>query len=304
MTLALILSGLMFLAFPGWLDRRHRFGPARYAHISRACMTLGFVGVVLGFTLWGAPAMFHWADAVGIRGLCDVAIHRLPFGGLELAVPMSLIAIAVVGRACAAARRARLAVRRARVDPYFGRHRRIGGYDLVVIPGAQLVAVGVPGIEPQIVLSESLVAELTSIELTAVIRHEVAHHRLRHRQYLFTAAVVDQVFGWIPPVHASTVGLRNAVEEWADIESTRSSQARIATLRSALLCIASRRKTTIDLRSIERRIASLESNGQTEAARRRYSAERWLPAMVVGALGATALAVTFQLADAVTRCRV
>jgi len=217
---------------------------------------------------------------------------------------MSLIAIAMVGRACAAARRARLAAQRARVDPYFGRHRQIGRYDVVVIPSMQLVAVGVPGIEPQIVLSESLVAELTSIELDAVIRHEVAHHRLRHREYLLTAAVVDRVLGWIPPVHASAVGLRNAVEEWADIESTRSSQVRIATLRSALLRIASRGKTSIDHRSIERRIASLESSDQTEAEGRRYAVGRWLPTLALGALGTTALALTIQLADAIIRCRV
>ena len=303
MTLALIIGGFMLLAFPGWLDPRHRFGPARFARIGRASMTLGFASVVLGFTLWGAPAMLHWADALGVPGLCDAAVHQLPFGGLELAIPMSAIAIMVVGRAFSAARHARLGARRARVDPFFGRHRQMGGYDVVVIPSAQLVAVGVPGVEPQIVLSEGLVAELSSIELDAVIRHEVAHHRLRHRRYLFTAAVIDQVLGWIPPVRSSATCLRNAVEEWADLESTGSSHAHIATLCSALHRLASRR-TTADRQAIERRIASLDSNGRTEDAERQYSVGPWVPAVALGALGAIALVFTFQLTDAVIRCRV
>ena len=301
--LALIVGGLVLLAFPGWLDPRHGFGPARFARIGRASMTLGFAGVVLGVTLWGAPAILHWADALGVPGLCDAAVHQLPFGGLELAIPMSAIAVALIGRAFSAARRARLNARHARVDPFFGRHRQIGGYDVVVIPSAQLVAVGVPGVEPQIVLSEGLVAELSAIELDAVIRHEVAHHRLRHRQYLVTAAVVDQVLGWIPLVRSSVVSLRDAVEEWADLESTGSSQARVATLRSALHRLASRR-TSADRYAIERRIASLDSNDRTEDAGRPYSIGPWVPAAALGALGVLALMFTFQLTDAVIRCRV
>ena len=266
-------------------------------------MTLGFAGVVMGLMLWGAPAILHWADAAGVPGLCDAAVHRLPFGGLELAIPMTAIAIAVIGRAFTAARRAQLNARRARVDPFFGRHHQMGGYDVVVIPSAQLVAVGVPGVEPQIVLSEGLVAELTSNELDAVIRHEVAHHRLRHRPYLVTAAIIDQVFGWIPPVRSSAACLRNAVEEWADLESTGFSHARIATLRSALHRLASRR-TSADRHAIERRIASLDSYGRTEEAGRPYSVGPWVPAMLLGALGTLALVFTLQLTDAVIRCRV
>ena len=301
MTLALIIGGLVLLAFPGWFEPRHGFGPARFARLARASVTLGFVGVILGLTLWGAPAMLHWADAVGVPGLCDDAIHQLPFGGLELAIPMNAIALAVIGRAFSATRRTRLSARRARVDPFFGHHRRMGGYDVVVIPSAQLVAVGIPGVEPQIVLSEGLVAELSSIELDAVIRHEVAHHRLRHRHYLFIASVIDQVFGWVPPVRSSTTCLRNAVEEWADVESTGSSHAQTATLRSALQRLASR-KTTVDRHSIERRIASLDS-GRTEGPERPYSLGQWVPSMALGALGAVALMSTLQLTDAIIRCR-
>ncbi len=107
MTLVLIIGGLMMLVFPGWLDqRRHGFGPARLARVERAAMTLGFVGVVLGLGLWGIPAVLHWAEAMGLPGLCDEVVHRLPLGGVELAIGTTAIAIVISGRALAAARHA------------------------------------------------------------------------------------------------------------------------------------------------------------------------------------------------------
>lgn len=303
MTLVLILGGLALLGFPGWLEHRHALGPARFARVARALMSVGFVGVVLGFVLWGAPAMLHWADALGVPGLCDEAVHRLPLGGLELAVAMLAIAVGVSGRALAAARHARRGARLARVDPYFGRHRRLGPYDVVVIPSPQLVAVGVPGDEPQIVLSEGLVAELSAIELDAVIRHEAAHHRLRHRQYVLTAAVIDHVLGWLPPVRASATSLRAAVEEWADLESTGTSEIRVARLRSALERLASRRTTTADRRAIQRRITSLGSHGGAASHRRSRAADPWIPVVALTGTSALALLFTLQIADAVVRCR-
>ena len=298
-----IIGGLVLLWFPGWLDERHDLGPARFARVGRASMTLGLGAVVLGLLAWGAPALLHWADALGVPGLCDSAVHRLPLGGLELAIAMAAIAVVVSGRAIAAVRRARRSAQLARVDPLFGRHRRLGRYDVVVIPSTQLVAVGVPGDQPQIVLSEGLVAELSSVEVDAVVRHEVAHHRLRHRRYLLTATVVDQLFGWVPPVRSSATSLRNAVEEWADLESTGASDDRIATLRSALERLAVRRATTIDRRAIERRIASLDANGRQTWDRRSQRLGSWVPAAALALLGGVTLALTVQVTDAVVRCR-
>ena len=302
MTIALIIVGLALLTFPGWLDRGHRLGPAQLARIGRASLTLGFVGVIGGLVLWGVPAILHWADSLGIPGLCDAAVHRLPFGGLELAVPMATIATVVISRAITAAGHARISAQRARVDPGFGRHLRMGDYDVVVIPSPKLVAVGVPGDEPQIVLSQGLVAELTSFELDAVIRHEVAHHRLRHRRYLVTAAVVDQVIGWLPPVRSSARSLRNAVEEWADLESTGASETRVATLRSALRRLASRRTTTTERASIERRIAILDSNRRAARPGPWRSVLSWVPAGALSLIGGGAFVLVVQSTNAIIRC--
>ena len=303
MTLALIVTGFALLAFPGWLDHRRRFGPAQFAYVARASMVLGVAGIAAGLTLWGAPAVLHWADAVGVPGLCDAVVHRLPFGGLELAVPMIVLSIAVIGRATVVAHGSRQRAQRARVDQQFGRHRRVGDYDVVVIPSPQLVAVGVPGHQPQIVLSAGIVSELSAPELDAVIRHEAAHHRLRHRQFLLTAVIVEQVFGWIPPVRASAESLRNALEAWADVESVRASQTRIAQLRSALQRLADDRTTTADRCSIERRIALLDSRRDPADPRRSRSVGPWVPSVALGVVGSGALVFTVQMADAIVRCR-
>lgn len=303
MTLTLIVTGFALLAFPGWLDRRRRFGPAQFAHIARASMVLGLAGIAAGLTLWGAPAALHWADAAGVPGLCDAVVHRLPFGGLELAVPMIVLSIVVIGRAIVVAHGSRRRAEGARVDEQFGRHRRVGDYDVVVIPSPQLVAVGVPGHQPQIVLSEGIVAELSAPELDAVIRHEAAHHRLRHRQFLLTAVIVEQVFGWIPTVRSSAVSLRNAIEAWADVESVRASRTRIVPLRSALQRLADGRTTTADRCSIERRIASLDSCGDAADSRRSRSFGPWVPSVALGVVGSSALVFIVQMADAIVRCR-
>lgn len=305
MTVILIVGGLVLLGVPGQLDQRHVFGPARLARVGRATMMLGFLAVVLGLALWGAPAILHWANALGVPGLCDTAVHRLPLGGLELAFAMAPIAITAICRAFAVVRRARLNAQRARIDSFFGHHRWIGRYDVVVVPSAQLVAVGLPGEHPQIVLSEGLVAELPRLELEAVIRHEVAHHRLRHRQYLLTVAVVDQVFGWIPPVRSSVTSVRNAVEQWADLESTGSSKTRVATLRSALERLAARRPTAADRRVIEGRIASLDSHeAGTHRGVQARTAGLWIASLALAALGGVAFVFMLQITSAVIRCRV
>lgn len=303
MTMVVVLCGLALLCLPGWLDQRHTVGPARFARLGRASMMVGLAGIVVGLTMWGAPALLHWADSFGVPGLCDAAVHRLPLGGLEIAIAMVAIAVGVSGRAVAAVRRARRGAQLARVDPCFGQHRWFGGYDVVVVPSAQLVALGVPGEQPQIVLTEGLVAELTPAEVEAVIRHEVAHHQLGHRRYLVTATVVDQIFGWVPPVRASTASLRHALEEWADRESTGNSDSRIATLRSALERLAARRAATVDRRAIELRVASLEGRQRPRWTRRSQRVGPWVPAAALATIGGITLASAMQITAAVVRCQ-
>lgn len=294
---------VMLLSLPGWWPpRRPGVGVVRWARACRASIALGVTLTISGFLLWGAPVLLHIADGWGVPGLCDDAIHRLPLGGLEFALVAIVAGGLIVARLTGALTRSVSRSRDAWVDPFIGHHREVSEFDVVVIPSTRLVAVGVPGSRPQIVISEGLVSALEPRELDAVLRHEMAHHRLHHRNFLLLAAAVDHVFGWLPPVRLSTAALRDAVEEWADLASTRRSPERIARLRSALVRLADIHVTTAGRRALERRIVSLEGPDARDASRPARTA-----GVVMGFGGAVAaatllLALSYEIFAAVGHC--
>jgi hypothetical protein len=107
------------------------------------------------------------------------------------------------------------------VDPWLGVHRTIEHAEVVVVPTEALVAVGVPGTRPQVVVSEGLVGAVAPRSLEAIIEHEVAHHTLRHDRYLLVAATVDGTVGRMGIGTRSTAMLRERIECWADDEAAR-----------------------------------------------------------------------------------
>ncbi len=303
MSLALIVAGLVSLALPGWWQPGHLdHGVGRRARECRAALGLGLVLTLSGFFLWGAPIVLHVADGWGLPGLCDAAIHQLPLGGLEFALMAIVAGGVILVRLTGAMKRSVLRSREAWVDPFIGKHRDLSEFDVVVIPSTQLVAVGVPGSPPQIVISEGLVSVLAPSELHAVLRHEIAHHRLRHRNYLLLAAAVDHVFGWLPPVRSSTAVLKAALEEWADLASTHRSPERVARLRSALARLADVHVTTAIRNDLKRRITMLETADPGNEARSTRTA-----GLVMGFGGAVAaasllVAMSYEVFAAVGRC--
>lgn len=306
MTLAAIFAGLVLLVAPGVVSRAPRgCSIGQWARASRTSLTAGLALVVVGLVLWGAPVIFHLLDGTGLPGFCDDAVHALPLGGLTWALVVLGVAAVVTMRIVTGVARAITGLRCARVDPFVGRHRRLGEYDVVVVPSAQLVAVAVPGNAPQIVLSEGLVSTLEAVEVDAVIRHEMAHHRLRHRQYLILAAVVDHVVGWIPPVRTSTAALRTALEAWADEASTARSPVRTARLRSALTRLRSAHDTTPVHDAIERRLARLDHTAGVEPGEGRARSGFLCSAVTAAGVVATlaiVLATGAQLVSTLGRC--
>ena len=303
MTPALIVAGFALLALPGsWASHRPEVDAVRWARVCRASLALGLVLTVAGFLLWGAPVLLHIADGWGFPGLCDDAIHQLPLGGLELALLAIVASGLILARLAGALTRSIARRRDAWIDPFIGHHRHLSEFDVVVIPSTRLVAVGVPGSPPQIVISAGLVSVLEPQELDAVLRHEMAHHRLRHRNYLVLAAAVDHVFGWLPPVRLSTAALRRAVEESADLASTRRSPERVARLRSALVRLAEVHTTTAVRRDLERRIAVLAGPDARDEPSPTRAAQ-----VVVGFGGAVAAAslvaaFSYEVFAAIGRC--
>jgi hypothetical protein len=93
----------------------------------------------------------------------------------------------------------------------------------------------VPGGSPPVLLSSFLTAELEHQELTAVVRHEMAHLQHHHVRFLLLGAAVSEGLRFLPWVGRSMASLRLALELWADESaSVRSLEGR-SEVRSALM---------------------------------------------------------------------
>lgn len=300
--LVAVTFGLALLALPGLVPKPSGCSIPQWTRATRSALLAGLGLVVGGLLLWGAPLAFHLLDGTGLPGFCDRAVHRLPLGGLTWATMVLLIAGLVVARLGLGLAVAVRGARSARIDAFVGSHRAVGGFDLVVVPSTRLFAHSVPGDAPQIVLSDGLVELLDEREVAAVVRHEIAHHRLDHRRFLVVAAVVDHLLGWIPPVRRSAASLRSHVELWADEASTRS-PGRMRELSSALRRIGDADLTTPVRQAVGSRIASLlgRESRSPEPAR---SSAAVASVVAAGALATLALGLggAAELWSAIGRC--
>ncbi len=261
MTQVLLALGVLLLLLPGWCEpRAQRVAARQRARAYRTSLSTGLIATLSGSLLWAAPIALHLADRWGLPGLCDGVIHDLPLGGLELALGVLTVGLVLMARLVGAFVRAMARSRDARIDPFVGDHRFVSEFDVVVVASDRLLAVGVPGSQPQIVLTDGLVAALEPAELDAVLRHEIAHHRLRHRNYLVLATVLNHAFGWLPGVRRSTEALAEALEEWADVASTRRVPERVERLHAALNRLGALHVTTAARRALGRRLENLESS--------------------------------------------
>jgi hypothetical protein len=192
------------------------------------------------------PPVLHAVNLGGVVAICDPVVHRLMLGGPFVgwsAVALVAIAGVVVSSSIRTSHRA---LSRARIELSLGEHVFRGDYELVILPTQELVAFGVPGHLPQVVISEGLVAELSPERLDAVVGHEVAHHRLGHRRYLVMTVVIERILGWIPVVRRSTDVLRETLEVWADDSAVGSMAASRHALHGALVHVGA---TDADLSS-------------------------------------------------------
>lgn len=290
--LVTVVFGLVLLAIPGLVAKPAGCSISQWTRATRSALVAGLGLVVGGLLFWGAPFAIHLLDGTGVPGFCDDAVHRLPLGGLTWATVVLLIAGLALARLGVGLAGAVRRARDARIDSYVGNHRTLAEFDLVVVPSTRLFAHSVPGDAPQIVLSDGLVDLLDEREVAAVVRHEIAHHRLDHRRFLVVAAVVDHLLGWIPPVRRSTATLRSHVELWADEASTRS-PGRMRELSSALRRIGDADLTTPVRQALGSRIASLlgrESRptepGRSNATVASVVAAGALATLALGLLGA------------------
>ena len=248
MNFGLILVGLALLAFPGiWVSRSRGCPPHEWTRVSGWAIAAGGVCVLTGLTMTALPPVLHTLQLEGVLAICDPVVHSLMLGGPFVGWTAVVLTIATGTMAAMAIRTSRRSVSRAWIEPCLGRHFPGDDYELVILPTPELVAFGVPGPLPQVVVSEGMVQELEPERLDAVSGHEIAHHRLGHRRYLVAVAVVEQALGLLPFVRRSTEAVRESLEVWADDFAVESWNATREALHAALITVTSAHRPNPDV---------------------------------------------------------
>lgn len=236
MGLALVLSGVGLLLLPAATRPLGRqLPPDQWARLCTAALVVGAALLELSALLYAAPTVFRAAGIPSLAVLCEQMFGPLVPGGAAAGWAAMTIALTMPFLAAVGIRRACRTQRAVRAEPGTGEHRDWNGYDLVVLPTAQPIALGVPGHPHQIVVSAGLLAALGPNATEAVLRHEAAHLHHRHHRYLITAAAIDHAVVFLPPVRRSTKVLRASLERWADEVAAGGAPGRRQALRGALL---------------------------------------------------------------------
>jgi Zn-dependent protease with chaperone function len=297
MNFGLLAVGLALLAFPAALDKwANRLPPAEWARVATLALVLGGLSIYAGLVMTTLPPLLHFVQLEGVVGICDPVVHSLMIGGPFLGWVSGLLTVAMTIGAVVALRRSRRALARARVEPWWGHHADRDGYELVVLPTPALIALGVPGRSPQVVVSEGLVDELDQSRLHAVVAHEVAHLRLHHRTYLIVVAMVEHTVGALPVIRRSTRAVRATLEVWADDVALLSERVTEGELASALVAVSGRNDAIDEhaLATVNSRVGRLADPVPCLSA-----AARGLTYLPAGGLlcGAAVLAIGWTLAS-------
>jgi len=233
--LALLILGFVLLAVPGVVPEPPRRLPAReWTPVALLAMVAGVLALLAGLTLAALPAV---ATMLGIPALADRCRELLaPFAIESSAIDVLAAGLAIVIAARIAFRitHSTRAARRVRIEPWLGEHESRDGFELVVVPTDRIVAFGVPGRTPQVVISTGLTGRLNDAELGAVIGHEAAHLRLRHPALIAVLHGIDAGVGILPFVARSVRRLLTGLELWADSAVERE----VTGDRRAALCAA------------------------------------------------------------------
>jgi Zn-dependent protease with chaperone function len=252
MNFGLLLVGAALMAFPAAVGRRAgRLPSAEWTRVSVFALVLGAWCAYTGLLMTATPPVLHSLDLEGVLSICDPVVHNLMIGGPLVGWAAAGLAAVVTACAIQALQRTRRAPRVARVQPSLGEHISHGDYELVVLPTHALIAVGIPGPVPQVVVSQGLMDQLDPTRVEAVIGHELAHLRLGHRPLLVAVTVVERALGLVPLVRRSAQVVRQALETWADDVAVEHADATEPALHAALVAVASAQRSPWDLHEYE-----------------------------------------------------
>ena len=232
----LFLAGLCLLALPGSIRRfGRRLDPVEWSRLCLTVLVAGAVAVEVAAVLYGLPVVLRALGVTGLADACERTFDLLLHGDANLAwfsVGFAVWLPVVAARGALRGCRLHVAVRNGVLtgEP----HAVAGGYDLVVVPTEEPVAMAVDGPQPLVVISEGVRTRLSGPELNAVVRHESAHIRHGHQRYLLVAAALERLV-LVPGLRRSTGARRAALERWADEAAAAEPGCSRRAVRQALL---------------------------------------------------------------------
>lgn len=188
---------------------RRSFLPGEHVHFNTATMIAGLVLLEMALIVCALPIM------AAVTGWGSPDRHFFP-GDTIVGAASAVFALTAAGSLLYGYGRFRRAQSLLVIEPWIGAHVQRGDHELVVLDSEQRVAYALGGKQPQIVITGGLIAALTHDELNAVIDHEVAHIRLRHRPFLAIIAALEPAARLVHPLRHILVAAQFAVEHWAD----------------------------------------------------------------------------------------
>ncbi|MFA5883184.1 MAG: M56 family metallopeptidase [Acidimicrobiia bacterium] len=240
----LVLTGWVLTILPGVYHRTARLESRRWARSAATSLWVGLLSVEVGLVALATPAALRALHVPAIAGVCDNLIGPFTLGGNVGAIVAGTLATILALRVVRAARHSYRSTLAVAVEPWLGRHEDRGDFDLVVLPTDHLLAMSVPGVHGQVVISQGLVDSLASDQLEVVIEHEATHQRNRHWRHTMLASVVERSFAPFRGPTRSADALRRSLEAWADDGAAGDSAHRRATVRRAVLHITQSCSTT------------------------------------------------------------
>ena len=235
MILLLLTVGFVLLAAPGLQRMIPRRLPAReYVPVALVAVIGGWLALESALVLIALPTVAHALGVAHIADACHHVLAPLPSSPGIVGWAAAFAGAATIVRLLLGIRRAWRQACRARAEPWLGAHDAFGQFDLVVLPVGEPLIYGVPGVPPQVVISQGTIDQLPHHAVDAVIAHEAAHHRLRHPYCLAALQGIESSLGALPGVRRSLATIRDALEVWADAAAAKSANVGSG-LRDALL---------------------------------------------------------------------
>ena len=218
-----------------WTRRVH---PAVATKAIAASLAGALLATELTAVTLGAPVVLRAAGAHGLATRCASMARHVVVGSPWMGWAAAIGALMLPGAVSVGFRRARGAQRGLHEVALLGRCVSLVDHNVVIVESSTPVAVSVAAHGGVVVVSDSMVEQLTDAELAAVLRHERAHLDHRHHLLLVLAAAAECGLGFLPWVRSSVVDLRCSIERWADEDAAGSDVASRQSTRRALLGVA------------------------------------------------------------------